>query len=528
MPTLTEERQAVVAAPKQPHILRSIASNWGRYVFSVVLGFFLAPYIVWHLGNAGYGVWSLIGSLTGYLGLFDLGVRGAVTRYVARFHAQADHNRSSEVASAAMAVFLTTGMAAIAVSVLLATLVLSRMNVPPQYLFAARLVLILIGGSVTVSLIDGVYGGILVALQRFDLSNAIEITNSGLRAVAIVAALSHGAGLITLACTHLFFALTRLIANLLLAHKLYPGLRVRPWSADRQSLRLIWSFSVFSFLLHVSLSMIYASDLVVIGSFLPVMAVTFYAIGGSLVEYTRALVTGISQTMTPLASALEARQNGSRLQEIVLRSSSWATMVALPIAATFLIRGSSFIGLWMGPQYEDLSGKVLRVLAISLPFWACCSVVCSAMLGISRHKPIVPVALSEGLCNLALSIFLVRRMGVIGVAWGTLIPNLLATMVFCPWYLRRTLGVPLRRYVVTAWLKPGFAIAPFTLASYGMERYWPAPNLVLFFLQIALCSPLALASFWRICLTSEQRAAYSQKISAAFGRAMPRGLEEAR
>jgi O-antigen/teichoic acid export membrane protein len=528
MATLTEERHVVVAVPKQPQLLRSIVSNWGRYVFSVGLSFFLAPYVVWHLGNAGYGVWSLIVSLTGYLGLLDLGVRGAVTRYVARFHAQADHNKSSQLASAAMAIFLTTGVAAIAVSVLLATLVLDRMNLPPQYQFAGRSVLILIGGSIAVSLVDGVYGGILVALQRFDLSNAVEIANSGLRAVAIVAALSHGFGLIALASIHLCFALTRLMANCLLAHKLYPALRVRPWSADRGNLRLICSFSFFSFLLHVSLSLIYASDLVVIGMFLPVMAVTFYAIGGSLVEYARALVTSISQTMTPLASALEARQNGSRLQEMVLQSCCWATMVALPVAATFLIRGSSFIGLWMGPQYEDLSGKVLRVLAISMPFWAGCSVVGSTMLGISRHKPIVPVALCEGLCNLALSIFLVRRMGIIGVAWGTLIPNMFATMLFCPWYLRRTLGVPVWRYVVTAWLKPVFAIVPFALCCYGMERYWPAPNLFLFFLQIALCFPLVFAAFWRICLTSGQRAAYSPRISAALGRAMPRGLEEAR
>lgn len=527
MATLAVERHSAVVAPRRVHILRSIASNWGRYVFSVGLAFFLAPYVVWHLGNAGYGVWSLVVSLTGYLGLFDLGVRGAVTRYVARFHAQADHSRSSEVASAAMAIFLATGMAAVFVSGLLAVLVLGRMNLPTQYQFSARLVLLLIGSSVAVSLVDGVYGGLLIALQRFDLSNAVEIANSGLRAVAIVTALSHGLGLITLACIHLCFGLTRLLANFLLAHKFYPELRVRPWSANRANLRLIWSFSFFSFLLHVSTSLIYASDLVVIGAFLPVMAVTFYTIGGSLVEYARTLVTGISQTMTPLASALEARQNGNRLQEIVLQSGCWATMVALPVSATFLIRGSTFIGLWMGPQYEELSGKVLQVLALTMPLWAGYSVVCSTMLGISKHKPLVPLALSEGLCNLVLSIILVKRMGIVGVAWGTLIPNVLASMLFCPWYLRHTLGVPVRRYVATAWLKPGFAILPFALTSFAIDRFWPAHNLVLFFVQVGLCLPLVFASFWMICLTPGQRVSYSQKLSAVFARVLPRRLEGA-
>jgi O-antigen/teichoic acid export membrane protein len=527
MATLIEDQPAVAAASKGSPILRSVASNWGRYAFSVCLAFFLAPYVVWHLGNSAYGVWSLVVSITGYLGLFDLGVRGAVTRYVARFHAQADHGKSSEVASAAMAIFLATGAVAVMVSGLLAVLVLGRLNLPPQFLYSARVVVLLIGCSVAVSLLDGVYGGLLIALQRFDLSNAVEIANSGLRAAAIVAALSHGFGLIALASLHLGFAVMRLLADFLLAHRLYPELRARPWSVDRTNLGLIWSFSLFSFLLHVSLSLIYASDLVVVGAFLPVTAVTFYAVGGNLVDYARALVTGISQTMTPLTSALEARQYGERLREIVLRSSSWATMVALPVTVTFLIRGGTFIGLWMGPQYAGLSGTVLRVLTLSLPFWAGFAVVSSAMLGISRHKPLVPVALLEGLCNLGLSIFLVKRMGVAGVAWGTLIPSLLASLFFCPWYLRHVLGVPVRRYLLTAWLKPGLAILPFATVSYTVEHYWPVHNLFLFFIQIALCFPLALIAFWGICLNPLQRTEYSQKFWTLRGHAVTRAMEGA-
>src|SRR4029077_8479440 len=102
----------------------------------------------------------------------------------------------------------------------------------------------------------------------------------------------------------------------------------------------------------------------------------------------------------------------------------------------------------MDPQYEEFSGNVLRVLALAMPLWAGSSIIGSSMLGISRHKPLVPVALLEGLCHLGLSIFLVRRIGIVGVAWGTLIPSLLVSALFGPWYLRYTLGVPVRLYVV--------------------------------------------------------------------------------
>src|SRR2546427_3011707 len=60
--------------------LRNVLSNWGAFAFAAVVNFALAPVVVHALGDTAYGVWSLLVSLTGYLGLLDLGVRGAVTR----------------------------------------------------------------------------------------------------------------------------------------------------------------------------------------------------------------------------------------------------------------------------------------------------------------------------------------------------------------------------------------------------------------------------------------------------------------
>src|SRR5258705_2635918 len=73
MATLVRERLTVITAPKASHVLRGAASNWGRYAFSAGLAFFLAPYVVWHLGNSAYGVWCLIVSLTGLSGSVRLG-----------------------------------------------------------------------------------------------------------------------------------------------------------------------------------------------------------------------------------------------------------------------------------------------------------------------------------------------------------------------------------------------------------------------------------------------------------------------
>ncbi len=513
------------APPQQPRIspiVRNVLSNWSGYFFTIVITFILSPFVVRHLGNSAYGVWVVIVSLTGYLGLFDLGVRGAVTRYVAKFHTQADYEESSRIASSALGIFATGGIVAILVSIGLSLFALDSFRIPEVYRLPARIVLPLMGLTVAVTLVGGVFGGILAGLQRVDLMNAIQVASSGVRALVIVVALRSGKGIITLACIQLAFSLAAGLANALTSLRLFPQLRLRVEYLGRKYLSLIFSFSLYSFLLHVSAYLVLYTDAVVIGIFLPITFVTFFSIAGNLVNYSRDLISGISGTMTPLASKLEAEGKESELRQVMLNVSRYASAVMMPIALTFLLRGSTFIGLWMGPEFATLSGRLLWILALSTMFTASWQVGGAVMFGINKHKGLVPASLVVALANLAISVTLVQRIGVEGVAWGTTVPDLVLCLAFWPLYVRRTLKISPRTYAISTWARPLLSMVPFALITYVIERWWPAPKLLLFFLQVATALPLALVGFWFVCVTPSQRDAYSQQFLERLGKAFGR------
>lgn len=496
---------------------RNVVSNWAGFIFASVVNFFLSPFVVHHLGNSAYGVWVLMGSLTGYLGLLDLGVRSAVTRYVAKFHTQSDHQKASRVTSSALAIFTAAGVLAISVSLVLVILVVPYFHIPEAYQAAARIVLLLTGVNVAVSLISGVFGGILVGLQKFELSNLIEVLSTGLRAAVIVVALYNGEGLVALGCIQLFFSVATGVANTWVSLRSYPRLQIRIHNCDWQHLRLIFSFSFYAFLIFVFDYIVMYTDSVVIGAFLPVNLITFFAIAASLVSYARVVVSGISRTAAPLASALEAEGDERKLQGVVLDGARYATALVLPIGLTFMVRGKSFIGLWMGPGYAEPSGRVLWILTLAFLFSAGTQVAASTMLGISKHKAMVPVSLAEALCNLAISLALVRSWGIDGVAWGTTLPRLAVCLLFWPWYVRRTLGIPIRLYVVPTWIRPLTAALPFTLCTYAIDKFWPTQNLFLFFVQVGVALPTALLGSWYVCLTRLERETYGRKLKGALG-----------
>ena len=494
-----------------PSVVRNVVSNWAGFACACVISFFLSPFVVRHLGNSAYGIWVLIGSLTGYLGLMNMGVRAGVTVYVARFHAEANDKRASAAASTALAIFLAAGTLAAALSIAAAALIVRVFHIPEGFQFAARVVVILGGLNVAISLISGVFGGILAARQRFDSINLIEIANGVLSALAIFFVLSAGKGLIALSVVNLSFAVAAGVAYAVAACRIYPALRVNPFECDREHLRLIYSLSIYAFLVQVSFNVIFYTDSIVIGRFLSVGLITYFAIAGNLMNYARALISGISTTMTPRASSLAAGGRREDVKKLLMKAVSLATVVMLPIAVTFLLRGNSFIRLWMGREYAGASGHVLWILTLALLFIPADQVATSTMGGLEEYRPVALIIGCEALCNFALSVALVRPLGIFGVAWGTTLPSIAVSLLFWPWYLRRALGIPVRKYVLAAWLRPAAAMIPFALLSFGVEKLWPAPNLPIYFLQIAAALPFAILPAWYVSFERTDRETYSLK-----------------
>ncbi len=307
--------------------LKNVVSNWGGYVFSIVVTFFLSPFVVHHLGNSAYGVWVLMVSLTGYLGVLDMGVRSAVTRYVAKFHTLGNHEEASRVASSSIAIFSAAGAVAVLLAGGVAIGGVRHFAIPEAYRFQAQVVLTIAGLTVATSLISGVFGGILIGVQRFDLVNLVEVLNSGLRALVIVLALRSGRGIVTLALIQLAFSVTIGLVNLWMVFRLYPQLRIRIGFATRTHFGLIFSYSAYTFLLQVSSLLILYTDNVVVGLFLPVSLVTFFSIAGSLIEYSRGLTRGISSAITPLASKLDAEGDLAGLQSVTLNTAGYAAAI---------------------------------------------------------------------------------------------------------------------------------------------------------------------------------------------------------
>jgi O-antigen/teichoic acid export membrane protein len=474
------------------HIARNVIFNWFGTIANMAVGLFLSPFILHRLGNAAYGVWVLAISVVAYLGLLDLGMQSSVLRFVSKGHTTKDHEGASEALSAALWVRLQISALALLLSGGLAAVFPVLFKVPPQLASDARRAILLIGMTTAISMSIGVVGGVLSALNRYDLQNYVGLVQTAIRVIGVVAVLRSGHGIVAIAVCELIAVL---ISNLLLvwvARRLYPELQIQLKRPKNETLKKLWSYSAYAFLTTIAVQLVYQTDNLVVGAFVSTTAVTFYAIANSLCRYASQVVSSMGATFVPAASTYEAAGDTASLLALYKNGTRATIMISLPILITLIIRGPSFIGLWMGPQYAHSSGIVLTILSTALFFSFANRTAGAIAFGIEKHKTAALWAIGEGIANLALSIILVHWYGIYGVAIGTMIPSLIVHLVLWPRYISKLVGLSTFDVLWKVWAPMFLSSVPFALATYAVDVLFPARNQVIFFLQVIATLPILL------------------------------------
>lgn len=493
---------------------RGAVWNWSALVVGILVAFFLAPFLVHNLGNTAYGVWVLIASVTSYMGLLDLGIRGAVTRFVARDHPRGDHDAASAAVAAALWTRQWISLGIVALTGVIALLLNSLFDIPEDLGSDAPWALVLAGLNVAIALVFGVFGGVLAALHRFDLLSGLVIVQNLARAAGVVWLIGGGHGILALAALELGVGAAMHLVQLLLCRRIYPELRISFRHPGGDHVRVLWDFSVYAFLIGVFGTLVHHTDNVVVGGFVSVAAVTFFSIGGSLTQQVRSVTAALTTTFAPLASSLDGTGQQAKLQQLFVQGTRVGLLVGLPFIVALFVRGETFIGLWMGEEYGPVSGRVLQILLVTRLFNVANSASINVAFGISKHKTIAKLFGFEAAANLVLSLLLVGEFGIYGVAFGTLVPGLLVQAVLMPTYMSRAVEVPLHDYVLRAWLSPIVSALPFALACVLTDEYWSPTNLLEFLLQVGAIFPIYLLGAG-ICLRRELAALLANRRARA-------------
>src|SRR5688572_4294454 len=114
-------------------MLRNIGSNWVLIAATMAATYILTPFVIRTLGQDGYGTWTLITAMTGYMSLLALGVPMASVRYLAQDIAEGDTEKMNKTIGTCVGLYLIIGAAALLVGAALTLLFALVFEVPASF-----------------------------------------------------------------------------------------------------------------------------------------------------------------------------------------------------------------------------------------------------------------------------------------------------------------------------------------------------------------------------------------------------------
>lgn len=342
-----------------------VALSYIAMVSNVLIKFLYTPVLLRLLGQAEFGLYSLVVSIVGYLAILDFGFGSTVSRYVVKYKAADDRQGMLHLYGTLSVIYLFIGVLALAICLCL--------NLGAEALFGdtmtseevdkLKLMVVLCGFNLLFSFPLQISVAVLTAYERFVFKNGIHLAK-------II-----GEPIIMLLLLYSFNAksvgaiMVITIFNLLgyLAYYIYAMRKLEFKFAisffDSKLLKTLFAFSASIFALMVFEQAQFNSGQFILGIYEGTETVAVWGIAMVFVLNFRSISTSITNVFMPSFMTSVFKNDPLETKSLVLRMTRYQTYVILFIFLNFCLLGYDFVTIWAGPQYADAYKASIIIMA---------------------------------------------------------------------------------------------------------------------------------------------------------------------
>ena len=485
----------------QSRYWRNTLSNYARVLVRMGSGVVLFRLTFQYLDAETFGFYSLLWSLFGFTVLMDFGLGFTVQKVMAEASASGDFRAASRLVATVFWSFSALALVVALVAWLGVDLFLQRTQVPVQRYAECRAAYLVFFGLLAAGFPAGLFPEMLRGLQRIDLINWLQIGG------ALVSF-----GLVSLALTqHWSFPLVMLVSvassilpSVLAAWLVFPrapGLSLRPTRFHLPSVRGVLSFSLVAYVVTFTNLIMARTDQAVIGFTIGVAFVAAYQAGYKAAEMFNLFATQLQDAISPAAARLQAQGNRDALRQLLITNTRMTTALVVPLGA--------ICAMYLEPLVRLLTGIGTIERSTLQVGWALLAAGVSQMMTNSVSKRVLMMcggerkllwaSLTDATVNLGLSIVLVPRFGIAGVAIGTLLPTVIIGWCWVLPLAARFAGVSVWEFCAATYL-PALRVIG-AVAAVLLALAWLAPtgqhaNLLALAWRGGLLGAVTLAAAW--------------------------------
>lgn len=469
--------------------LKNVAYSIFGNVWTMIFAVFITPLIVFNLGLKEYGIYIFMNSLISLVGLIDLGISTAATKYVAEHRGSENQERLKSLVYSLNTLYLLIGLAGFAVFLVA--------GFGGQALFAAQLptsgsyvsLFVLAGMIFFINSINSMYVIIPQAFERFDISSKVGTAQLTLSQITILILAVFHFSLSAIFISQLIYTILFSIVMFHICKKLLPFPSFR-FSFDKEEIKRCYRFGIGSTAYAVTNSSLTYFDRLIIPIFLGPTQLTYYTLPGSVTSKIPGVANSLSGILFPMASSLNSAGNTDAVEKLYTRSFRLLTVLAAAMTSSVIIFAYVIMKYWLSEDFAIYSSTVLIILALTNFILALSGPLSNFLMGLGKIKLLTTLSAIMAIMNLALLALLLPRFGITGAAWAYLLSLLPVAYIFYHTE-KHILGLKNRgRY----YGKLGSKLAITLVLSYAIETYLLLP-LVTSFQALLIIGPVSVLTF---------------------------------
>ena len=460
------------------------------------IGLIYTPFLTLKLGQAEYGLYSLVASVVGSLTVLDFGFGNALIRYTAKLRAEKNEQKLKEMYGMFFIIFCGIALLALIIGMVVYfnTENIFSQNMTGEELRKMKIMLLLMIFNLCFTFVMSVYRSIIVAYERFIFQKVINLIRIVLNPLVMVIFLLFGYKAITMVVLQTIFNVLTLLADYYYCKRKL-NIQFVFGKFDSAFLKEVSLYSFWIFLNAIMDKIYWSLGQGVLGVYCGTKIVAIYGIAIQLQQMYMSFSTAISGVLLPkITSMVSVSGNEKAVSELFIKTGRLQFIIMSFVLCGFTLFGRKFIELWVGESYS-------QAYTICLLFFFPLLVPLIQNVGITilqaknkmkfRCVSYVIIALISFIASLPLS----KHYGAVGCASSTAGALILGQVIIMNIYYEKRIGLN----IIGFWkeiIKMSIAPILISILSYQLLDYVIIDSYFDLIIAIVLFTVLYLPIFW--------------------------------
>ena len=394
----------------QVSVAKNTVTNYLVILVRVFQGLLVTRWLIGYLGDAGYGLWTLLWTFFGYALLMDFGVGIAGQKFTSQELFKRDIRHYNSIVSMIFT-FHSLMALLIVLGIFIASFYLEKLfNVhdPEQLAYCRKCFFMFSIGSAAIFPLC-LFSEIMVGLHKIYFKNYIDAVFRLCELVGFMVILKLGGGLFgIIVFVVVLMALERSFTGFCVS-RFIPGFRLRFFLFDRQVFHEIFGFSSGTYFVSMARLLRVQTRSPIISRFCGLDSVGIFNFSSRLSDLCNQAISQYNANVRPVTAQLFHRGRFRMLRDFIVKSMQWNMfMCCLIIIPAIILRDEAFFALFkkeVTPMIHTLSLLSLIGTAFGLVMT---QIPSSVLLMCEKHHLLACTSMAEAVAVVTMNILFLR------------------------------------------------------------------------------------------------------------------------